>query len=60
MAEYKIYCLDGRGKITSAPEYIEAASDHAAMALLRSRKLSVHCEVWSGNQLVGRVQPHQA
>jgi hypothetical protein len=40
MAEYKIYCLDGRAR-SSAPEYIEDASDDAALALLHSGQLSV-------------------
>jgi hypothetical protein len=56
MPDYRMYCLNGVGKISSA-ETIVAASDEEAMAAVRAKKLSVRCEVWHGNRLVGTVAP---
>lgn len=54
MPDYRMYCLNGIGKISSF-ELIDAASDEEALAVVRAKKLSVRCEVWSGNRLVGTV-----
>jgi hypothetical protein len=60
MADYKVYCLDGTGKISASPEFIEAQSDDEAIVLVRSKKLAVSCEIWQGSRLVTVVQPRTA
>ena len=54
MSDYRLYCLDGVGKIGSG-EWIEAKSDDEALVFVRARKLSVSCEVWDKNRRVGVV-----
>ena len=56
MPAYRVYCLDGAGKVSSA-EWIEAKSDTAALEAARRFTDAVHCEVWDGQRLVGRVEP---
>ena len=56
MPAYRVYCLDGAGKVWAA-EWIEAADDSAALESARQFKDAVHCEVWRGQRLVGRVEP---
>jgi hypothetical protein len=58
MGEYKVFCLNGVGKIMSAAERLDATSDEEAMSLLRSQKRLFSCEVWERNRLVGRVPAH--
>lgn len=53
-----MYCLDGAGKIRSF-ELIAAADDDDAVAKVRAKKLTVRCELWDGNRLVGWVAPHR-
>ena len=54
MPAYRVYCLDGAGKVRAA-EWIEAEDDSAAIASARQFKKAVRCEVWNGQRLVGRV-----
>jgi hypothetical protein len=54
MPDYRMYCLNGIGKISSS-EDIGASNDEQALAAVRAKKLSVRCEVWNGNRLVGTV-----
>lgn len=56
--EYKVYYLDDTGRIARGPECIDAESDDEALALIRARKLSVSCEVWDQDRLVGRIPTH--
>ena len=44
MPEYRLYCIDGVGKISSAPELIEARSDGEAIVFARAKRLVVRCE----------------
>lgn len=55
MSPYRVYCLDGAGKVWAA-EWIEAANDSAALEHARQFKDAVRCEVWHGQRLVGRVE----
>ena len=55
VTEYKIYCLDGAGKISHPPEYIDAQSDDEAVALLQAQRRPVRCEIWEHKRLVSRV-----
>ena len=54
MPAYRVYCLDGAGKVWAA-EWIEAADDAAALNSARQFKSAVRCEVWQSQRLVGRV-----
>ena len=56
MPAYRVYCLDGAGKVWAA-EWIEAADDAAALQSARGFDKAVRCEVWQGQRLVGRVEP---
>jgi hypothetical protein len=60
MTEYRVYCLDGTGKISATGEWIEAASDEEAIAIVRAKGLSVRCEVWDGDRLVANVSMYQS
>ena len=54
MVDYRLYCLDGKGAIGSA-DWIEAASDDEAVAIVRRKKLAASCELWDRNRLVCRI-----
>lgn len=56
LANYRLYRLDGAGKITSA-EWIEASADDHAMTEARSRATSGAFELWDKNRLVERFRP---
>jgi hypothetical protein len=53
---YRLYCLDGVGKVASA-EWIEAPDDEAAIAIADRLRGGRACELWQGSRLVGRVGP---
>lgn len=59
MANYRLYRLDGTGKIATA-EWIEAVDD--AHAERHARELDLNCtsEVWDRNRLVARIEPRPA
>jgi hypothetical protein len=55
MGEYRLYCLDGAGKIGFA-DWIEAADDEEAIAKARELKKNVvKCEVWQRHRLVATL-----
>jgi hypothetical protein len=54
MPSYRVYCLDGAGKVWAA-EWIEADDDAAALEAARQFTKAVQCEVWQGQRVVGRV-----
>ncbi|HET6942227.1 MAG TPA: hypothetical protein VFH89_08705 [Sphingomicrobium sp.] len=54
MPSYRVYCLDGAGKVWAA-EWIEADDDAAALEAARQFTRAVQCEVWQGQRAVGRV-----
>ena len=56
MASYRLYRLDGTGKISSA-EWIEADGDTAAVDQVRALGRTGICELWDRNRLVARVTP---
>lgn len=58
MPSYRLYRLDGSGKIVSA-EWVDAEDDAAAAQQARDRKLSVTCEMWERNRLVARINPQE-
>ena len=54
MGAYRVYCLDGLGKVWAA-EWIEAEDDPAAIESARQLKDAVRCEVWQSHRLVARL-----
>ena len=60
MPAYKVYCLDGQGRLVSAAEIIEAQSDAEVVALMRSQKRAVRCDIWEGERFIATVRAHSA
>jgi hypothetical protein len=58
MGEYRLYCLNERGKFAKSHE-LEAASDSEAVEQARAMKLPVKCELWSRDRLVAKLPPHR-
>jgi hypothetical protein len=58
MSEYRLYCLDERGRFTNSHE-IEASDDDDALAKARALKLPVVCELWNRNRLVTKLPPYK-
>ena len=56
MTDYRLYCLDGAGKIGSG-EWVEVSGDVEAIMLVRAKKLSIRCELWDHNRLVATIEP---
>ena len=54
MPEYRLYCLDGIGKITAA-EWIDATGDAEAIMIARALKKDVACELWCGSRLIAKI-----
>jgi len=54
VGHYRIYCLDGLGKVASA-EWIDADDDAAAIEMVRETWDGHKCEVWDRQRLVGTV-----
>ena len=59
MANYRRYCLDGIGHITSVA-LIDAEDDGHAIIVAQSMKMAVGYEVWDRNRLVARIPATQA
>lgn len=53
MGTYRLYCLDGVGRVASA-EWIEAENDTAAAAAAEAARERRACELWQGARLVTR------
>jgi len=56
LASYRLYRLDGAGKIIGA-EWIEAADDKDAARQARARSSDATCELWDRSRLVARIDP---
>ena len=54
MPAYRLYRLDGAGKIMSA-EWLEAADDTDAERACRDRSDSGTVELWERNRLIARL-----
>jgi hypothetical protein len=59
LPNYRLYRLDGAGKITNA-EWIEASADGDALEEAKSRCNSGSFELWEKNRLVERFRPNSA
>lgn len=57
MVEYRLYCLDGGGRITRSEE-IEATGDEEAIMIARALKKRVRCELWRRDRRVAEIAPH--
>ena len=55
MPSYRLYCLDGAGRITGAAELIEASDNEVAIAAARALRKPSKCEVWLGRRLVATI-----
>jgi hypothetical protein len=51
---YRLYCLDGVGKVVSA-EWIEAEDDDTAIEAAKKLMDGYPCELWQNSRLVGRL-----
>lgn len=58
MPSYRLYCLDGAGKITTA-EWLEADGDAEALDQARARQEPQACELWERGRLVGKIEPYR-
>jgi hypothetical protein len=55
MANYRVYCLDGKGHIGLA-DWIEADTDEEAVQKARELRPEAHrCEIWLKTQLVAKL-----
>ena len=55
MTDYRIYCLDGVGRIGLA-DWIVADSDEEAISEARKLRPDAHrCEIWLKNELVAKL-----
>ena len=59
MAEYRLFCFDGTGRILLA-DWVNAESNEAAITAARSMKDFTKCEVWQSEHLVATVQGGRA
>jgi hypothetical protein len=57
MAQYRLYCLNDRGKFTKAQE-INAADDADALNQAREMKLPVRCELWEHGRMIAELAPY--
>lgn len=55
MPDYRLYCLDGAGRINSA-EWITAETDEEAIAKVREMDHgALKCEIWLRQRLVKKL-----
>lgn len=55
MTDYRVYCLDGAGRIGMA-EWIKADSDEGAITEARRLRPDAYiCEIWERQRLVARL-----
>ena len=54
MATYRLYCLDGVGKVASA-DWIDAESDEEALKEAERLSGGRTCELWANKRLVARL-----
>lgn len=55
MGTYRLYCLDGVGKVTSA-EWIDADDDETAIEAAKNMMDGHPCELWAQSRLVIRLE----
>lgn len=52
---YRVYTLDGVRRIVSA-DWIDAATDEEAIAIVQATCGGLQCEIWDGDRLVAKIQ----
>lgn len=58
MVYYRLYCLDGTGKISLA-DNVDASDDAAAIETARKmHRGGLKCEIWQRNRLVTTLNAH--
>ena len=58
MPSYRLYCLDGAGRINLA-DWINAETDEEAVAIARKIEHGARkCEIWQANRLVAKLDAH--
>jgi hypothetical protein len=57
MPSYRLYCLDGTGRITGAAELIEASDNEDAIAVARTLAKPSKCEIWLDRRLIATIPP---
>ena len=55
MADYKLFCFDGAGKLW-VDDWIVADTDEEAIAAARAVKNAERCEVWEKHRLVAKIE----
>lgn len=58
VAGYRLYCLDGASKVSSA-EWIDAEDDNAAIKVAETMFDGYECELWQGTRLIARLDLRQ-
>ena len=58
MRDYRLYCLNGLGKITAA-EWVRAVDDKEAVILARAMRKLDNCELWDGSRRVAVIPAKQ-
>jgi len=56
LANFRLYRLDGAGKIASA-DWLEADDEAHAQKLARELNADTTLEIWNRNRLVARIDP---
>ena len=56
--KYRLYCLDGSGRLHEA-EWLWAASDADAIALVEEKYPGGTCEIWEERRLVAKLSPRR-
>jgi hypothetical protein len=57
VADYRVYCLNGTGKIGGAGEWVQANSNDEILALTKPKKLNVRCDIWDGIRMAALIHP---
>jgi hypothetical protein len=57
MREYRLYCLNDRGRVSRSHEYL-AENDDDALAIARNLKAQSRCELWCRDRLVADLPAH--
>jgi hypothetical protein len=56
MPQYRFYCLDSAGHISTA-EWFDAPSDEEAVETVQALRPDGTCEIWEGKRLVASTKP---
>jgi hypothetical protein len=56
MPEYRLYCLNDRGRFAKAHEFT-AQDDSDALEKAKTLKAGVDCELWNRDRLIAKLRP---